>query len=296
MNPDGFIDGYRLPQIVLKWINNPGNPEAWKLNVINTQKIYSAEKYYNEVLALPYANARNPLNYAEMKAVCGQSAMVDPDRIPSEYKNVQLFAGVDWGKGDLMSGTSYSIIVIGGHIKGKFRVLYVKKYVGKHADPLFQVRDMLSIIHKFKAQLVIADTGDGRTSNALMVENLGAHRFAEMFEHGTATKKIRWDSDKGIYIMNRTRMMTDRFMEIKRGQIEFPRWEDFKEYVSDFTSIYSEYSEQTRQTRYDHTAPDDVFHAYMFCRIATMIGRGELTKYLQGGADPEDEQGAIVIG
>jgi hypothetical protein len=298
MNSGAFIDGYRLPQIVLKWINNPDNPEAWQQNVIQTQAIYSTEKYYNEVLALAYANARNPLNYAEMKAACGEHNIIDPDKahLDKEISGMPMFAGIDWGKGDLLSGTSYSILVIGGYIKGKFRVVFIKKYVGKHADPLFQVQDMLGIISKFKAQLVLADTGDGRTSNALMVEKLTAQRFAEVYEHGTTKKKIRWDKDKGIYIMNRTQMMTDRFMEIKRGAICFPTWEEMQPYVSDFTSIYAEYSEQTRLTRYDHTAPDDVFHAYMFAKIAAMIGRGELSKYLVGGGVLDEEPTSYVIG
>ena len=298
LNPGAFIHGYRLPQIVLKWINNPQNPTAWIQNVIQTQSIYSSEKYYNEVLALSYANARNPLNYSEMKAACGEHDMVDPDTAyrKSIIGDNPMYAGVDWGKGDLLSGTSYSVLVIGGYIKNKFTVVYVKKYVGKHADPLFQVDDMLSLIDKFKAQLVIADTGDGRTSNALMVEHLGTNRFAEIYEHGTAKKKIRWDKDKGLYIMNRTQMMTDRFMEIKRGEIVLPKWEVFQPYVSDFTSIYAEYSEQTRLTRYDHVAPDDVFHAYMFSKIAAMIGRGDLSKYLFGGYDDDSYEGARVIG
>lgn len=298
MNPSGFIHGFRVPQIILKWINNPNNPEAWQQSVIQTQSIYSTEKYYNEVLALSYANARNPLNYSEMKSACGEHEMIEPDICHKSkmISGMPMFAGIDWGKGDLLSGTSYSILVIGGYIKGKFTVVYVKKYVGKHADPLFQVRDMLSIISQFKAQLIIADTGDGRTSNAMMVEKLGAHRFAEIYEHGTIKKKIRWDKDKGIYIMNRTQMMTDRFMEIKRGDIIFPKWEEFEPYVSDFTSIYSEYSEQTRLTRYDHTAPDDVFHAYMFAKIAAMIGRGELSKYFTGVDFSEEEPTSYSIG
>ena len=61
MNPKGFIDGYRLPQIVLNWINDRTDPKAWRIQVIETRKSYSSEKFFNEVLALPYANAKNPL-------------------------------------------------------------------------------------------------------------------------------------------------------------------------------------------------------------------------------------------
>ena len=77
------------------------------------------------------------------------------------------------------------------------------------------IKDMLRIINRFGCSLTIADTGDGRTSNAMMVETLGAERFAEIYEHGTLKQKLKWDKDKGHYIMNRTQMMTDMIMEIK---------------------------------------------------------------------------------
>lgn len=290
MNSDGFIDGYRLPQIVLNWINNRNNPEAWQINVIRTRRIYSAEKYYNEVLALPYAAARHPLSAKELKSCCREFDMID---VEQAWKNPMvgkspLFAGIDWGKGDLASGTSYSVLSIGGWIRGKFQTVFIKRYTGRLSDPIIQVKDMLRIINKFQCLLTIADTGDGRTSNAMMVEALGVARFGELYEHGTLRQKIRWDKAKGHYIINRTRMMTDIIMEIKRAQVAFFRYEQFKEFQSDFTGIYAEYSEQTRMTKYDHNVPDDAFHAYMFSRISCMIQRGELSKYLQGGENVVD--------
>ena len=83
--------------------------------------------------------------------------------------------------------------------------------------------------------------------------------------------------------------MTDLFMEIREGKVDFFRYEDFKQYSPDFLSIYSDYSESTRMTRYDHTAPDDCFHAYMFCRMACMIMRGELNKYIGAGENSAGE-------
>ena len=125
----------------------------------------------------------------------------------------------------------------------------------------------------------------------MMVEALGAIRFSEIYEHGTIKQKIKWDGTKGHYIMNRTRMMTDVIMEIKRAQVRFFRYDQMKEYQPDFTGIYSEYSERTRMTIYDHNVPDDTFHAYMFSRIACMVVKGDLSKYLSGGTDDVDSQG-----
>jgi hypothetical protein len=198
-------------------------------------------------------------------------------------EGIPLTAGIDWGKGDTASGTSYSVLTITGVIKSKPKTLLVKKYEGKMSDALLQVTDMLRIINRFRCVLTIADTGDGRTSNAMMVNALSAQRFAELYEHGTISQKIKWDGEKGHYIINRTRMMTDLIMEIQRGQVEFFKFDYFEKYVHDFTGIYLNYSERTRLTMYDHNVPDDCFHSYMFSRIAQMIVRGELSQYLNAG-------------
>jgi hypothetical protein len=284
MNPSGILSGYRLPQIVLNWINNRNNPKAWKINVINTRETYSTEKFYNEVLALPYANAKNPITIQDLLAVC------KPEITYLKYKDksiegLPVFAGIDWGKGDCANGTSYTVLCVGTVIRGRFRIIFMKKYTGKMSDPLLQLNDILQYVSRYNCRLTLADSGDGRTSNAEMVKALGPMRFGEVFEHGTIKDKLRWDKKQGMYIINRSRMMTDLFMEIKRNQVDFPDMEKhFNEYKSDFLNIYTEYSEQTRMSKYDHTGPDDAFHAYMFCRLAAMIVRGEMNQYLTGGA------------
>ena len=297
MNKSGFIDGYRLPQIVVNWVNNERNLDAWKVNVINTRKIYSTEKYFNEVLALPYANAKHPLNIVEIKACCNDKPMLTEHdtAFHEQIKGHRTYAGIDWGKGDTASGTSYSVLTIAADIKHQFTVVFVKKYVGKMSDPLLQIADMLKIIFAYECSLVIADTGDGRVSNAMMVEKLGPTRFAEIYEHGTIRKKINWDGQKGHYIMNRTRIMTDVMMEIKRTLVRFFRFAEFEQYSPDFTGIYAEYSEQTRMTKYDHVVPDDCFHSYMFSRIARSIITGEYGKYLSSSSDFDDNSGQQAI-
>lgn len=294
MKPSGFIDGYRLPQIVLNWINNRKNPDAWKVNVINTRKIYSTEKYFNEVLALPYANAKHPLNINELRAVCKDYSMMTENDTASHpmISGYQTFAGIDWGKGDLASGTSYSVLTICAKIKKRFTNIFMKKYVGRMSDPIMQVEDMLRLIAKFECLLTLADTGDGRTSNAIMVEKLGAARFAELYEHGTIRKKIHWDGKKGHYIINRTRVMTDVVMEIKRNEVDFFKFAQFEPFSPDFTGIYADYSERTRMTKYDHIVPDDSFHSYMFSRIAMAIISGEYGRYLSTSQDWDDDTAA----
>jgi hypothetical protein len=238
-----------------------------------------------KVNALPYANARHPLSRGEMLSCCEDYGMANEDGVIDKFKTMytDLTAGIDWGKGDTASGTSYSVLTIGGYLKAKYRVLFIKRYVGRLSDPLIQIKDMVRIIKKFNVKLTLADTGDGRVANALMVDALTALNFSEILEHGTIKEKIKWDGDLGHYIMNRTRLMTDIMMRIKRKEVSFFRANEFEPFMQDFTGIYQEYSEQTRMMRYDHVVPDDCFHSFMFWFIANMIVRGEFDKYLIGG-------------
>jgi hypothetical protein len=285
MNADATIDGYRMPQIVLDWVNNPRNPEAWQINVIQpfNDGVYTAEKLHNEVLALPYANAKHPLNLNDLTAACKDWDMIEHPRDTNWLKYCNICYGIDWGKGDLANGTSYTCLTIGTVYSGKFRPLFMKRYTGRMSDALKQIEDILHYVNTFGCKFGIADSGDGRVSNAMMLEALGPARFAEVIENGAVKKKVLWDPKGGHYMFNRTRFMTDRFMEIKGGDVEFFKMEQFKEFRDDFLNIFSDYSDRTRQTLYDHNGPDDMFHSYMFCRFATMIIGGELDQYLRGG-------------
>lgn len=294
---NGILSGYRMPQIVLPWINNVDNPDRWDKNVIKTQIKYSGEKYYNEVLALPYANAKHPLSRSHMiSCAMPDMQMADPDKGVSSVglipTMINCVAGIDWGKGDTASGTSYSVLTIGGYVQGKFTVFYMKRYVGKEmSDALIQIKDMVKIIRRFECKRVIADTGDGRTANAEMVKALGAKKFSEVYEHGSQKKLINWDTKTGKFIISRTQMMQNCFMEIRREQVRFFHRDGLEQFITDFTGIYGEYSESTRMTKFDHNTPDDAFHSYMFARIAAGLIRGEYNSYIGGGEnEPSAEQ------
>jgi hypothetical protein len=89
-----------------------------------------------------------------------------------------------------------------------------------------------------------------------------------------ARKKIFWNPALRRYVVNRTDTMSDIFNAIKRKQLEFPRWEEFKEpYATDFLNIVSEYNNSLRMVQYGHSPdkPDDAFHSSLYCFLASMI-------------------------
>ena len=286
----GMGIAYRLPQIILPWINNRKRQENWKINVITPREIYTTEKYYNEILALPYSAGRHPITEQMLRVCCnnhGESYnMIKPNEAVNNkfMRDADIItAGIDWGKGDTCRGTSYSALTIGMFKYGRFYTLYQKRYTGAESEATWQIKDMLRTIRLFGCHLTIADTGDGRTSNAIMVNELTTRKFAEVYEHGTIKQKIKWDSETGKYIFNRTQIMTDYIMGLKRRQSIFYNWNEFKEFSDDYTGIFSEYSERTRLTKYDHLVPDDTFHSWMFAQLAAYIKVGKYRKFLIGG-------------
>lgn len=282
-NPTAFIDGFRLPQIVLPWINDRNDPDRWYINVMQPLASYSDQKFHNEILALPYANAKNPISVPHLKQCCSndRKMIMRPEDVGIEMPT-ELTAGIDWGKGDIQGrGTSFSILSIGGMWKGKFRCVFAKRYVGAESDALVEIKDMLRWVRRFKCKLIIADTGDGRTANATLVKDLGPQRFAEIYSSHSQKDKIKWDP-RGMYIINRTQMMTDIFMEIRENLVEWWGYEEFKTFGKDFLNCYVDYSERTRLTRYDHVDTDDYVHAHMYSRIGNYVLRGHYDKYLYG--------------
>lgn len=285
----GLGVAYRLPQIVLPWVNNRQRADNWKINVINPRTIYTTEKYYNEILALPYSAGKHPITEQMLRVCCNNRGepydMVEPEKASSSkvVKGADVItAGIDWGKGDTCRGTSYSVLTIGMYKYGRFHTLYQKKYAGSESEATYQIKDMLHKIRLFKCDFVIADTGDGRTSNAIMVKELGVRKFAEAYEHGTIKQKIQWCKDTGKYIFNRTQVMTDYIMTLKRQQSILYKWEQFREFSDDYTGIFTEYSEQTRLTKYDHIVPDDTFHSWMYAQLAAYIKVGKYNNFLRG--------------
>jgi len=285
-NPGGIINGFRMPQIVLPWINDRKDPYKWQKSVIETRQLYNEQKFHNEILALPYASATNPISAVHVQTCCktGQAMSLIPPKPGTDPDwPTTLILGVDWGKGDVLAqGTSFTNINIAGMIRGnRMRTVYAKKFMGAETDPLVEIQEIMRLVTIFNVNLVVADHGDGRTSNAMLLKELGPTRFAEVYSSHSSGKKIKWDPT-GKYIINRTQMMTDVIMMVRQGAMRWWDYEDFKKFARDMLAIYADYSDKTRMTRYDHTAPDDYFHALMYTYIGMCLRAGMFDKYLFG--------------
>lgn len=257
---DAIYEGFHLNQLNVPWTDFK--------DVIEKQKIYSSEKFHNEVLGLPYDSGQKPITMAELAACCNpnKNMATAADRFSSP-----LIAGIDWG---ITSDMSYTVLTIGEYnpFPGKFHIHFIKKYEEKESDLRHQVTDITRICKEFDVEIIGADWGVGALQNVDLAKVFGGNRIIPFYHTGNQQERIRYNKKRIIYTTNRTLVMGDLFLDFRRNEIEIFNWEVFKKYGQDILNINIEKREsQQRETLYyDHRVdkPDDVFHSILFCKLA----------------------------
>jgi hypothetical protein len=183
-----------------------------------------------------------------------------------------VFAGIDWGTGE----HSYTVLTLGAYAPGtmKFRIFYIHRFVGEDTDPEVQLKKIVEMLRYFNVAIAGVDYGGGHYPNDRLTRAFGHERVQKYQYAAKAKKKIFWNPALRRWITNRTDTMSDIFNAVKRKQIEFPRWEEFKTpYATDFLNIHSEYNNSLRMVQYGHSPdkPDDSFHSVLYCFLASMI-------------------------
>ena len=264
--------GFRIPQVIVPWIPWDGQDSS----IMGKYKTYSKEKFYNEVLALPYDNASCPITMLELRESCDPFLpMVKEPSEVSEINAMRLVAGVDWGTS--RDNNSYTVLTVGGFIPGgQFVVLYMKRYRGQESDPIYQINDVAEILQKYNIQLCGCDQGFGVDKNRILAQLAGEERIVEFANSGVLKTPYRYDAKAGSYTISRTIMMSEVFTAIKQKRIVFPAWEESKDFLQDLLNIYSDIHEHLQIMYYDHAPnkPDDAMHSIVYAYLSAKLEQG----------------------
>lgn len=263
--PGVYLSGFRIPQVVSPTVQWP--------RIIEKLNNYSVAKFMNEVLALPYDNSANPLSEAELKAVCIPGHKNSFEMTP-DIAGSHLFLGVDWGNGTLSlkaargeQPTGFTVAALGRYDwDGKFQLLGLKKFTGQESDPLFQVSWIQQTAQRLGVAAVGVDFGNGFMQNAQLKQMFGTDRLIEWQASDSLRVNARWVPEANRMQYNRSEVMTDRLVEIKNQKVKFFCFEDFREFSPDFLTICIDMRDNNRTIFYNHTLPDDAFHAYLYAK------------------------------
>lgn len=257
-------ESYRIPQLMVPWkIRN------WH-EVLYDYENHPRAQFMNEVMGRSYESGLRPITQAQLRDACGTHRMADLEKVRALSLAQPFFAGVDWGTGD----RGYTILTISTYVENRFRVLFMKRFVGEEADPGVQIHMIIEMCRHFNVALIGCDYGFGFGMNHHLVREFGAEKVHTYQYIANFGKKVEFDPKMGRWKVNRTDVMSGIFEAIKKKKCEFPHWDDFQNpFAKDFINIYSEYNDRLRMIQYDHKSgnPDDSFHSFLYSWIVSML-------------------------
>lgn len=262
-------ESFRIPQLIVKPIMD--DPKKYR-ELLNKLKAYPTEKFYNEVLGLPYDSAAQPITREQLERLCQSDR---PNRIPRREESgiPPLVMGVDWATP--VGENSYTSVVIGGFSSDmqRFHVYFWKVFKGHESDPIHQIQWIVSVAKEFNIRLIGADFGVGSVQNISICNALGEEALVQLWHTGMTGRggqgaRAKWDPIGRKYHLARTRVLTDTFEACRREMITLPRAEECDEFFDHMLADAIEYMENTHGIRYVNIDPDDCLHSLTFAMLA----------------------------
>ncbi|MBU1891248.1 phage terminase large subunit family protein [Patescibacteria group bacterium] len=271
-NPTSRVKGFHISQPMLP--RNMESPARW-LRILDKLERYSETKFKNEVLGVSDALGARIIGKDELEALCHD---YDVYRTPPPglLKNIKAtFGGIDWSGGGT-EGISRTVLWIWGLTEhNRLRTLYHRIY--PVASPVSILDDITEVLQAYGVNIVVGDRGEGHLANNLLAQRLGQHRVHQA-SYGSQATPLSWNAKGQFYTVDRTTMMDNYFMVLKRGGVEFPRLEHMREVIMDILNIYEEVTTSGKKVwRHSQTLPDDAFHAQLFGWLAAKIFTMDLT-------------------
>ena len=277
------VKGFHIPQPIMP-MNIPAcftdterqeNAQSRWDDILRDRDMYSGAKFRNEVLGVSDAIGRRLISLEELEALC-EGPSISPFPSTNLAGVSVTVAGVDWSGGGT-SGVSRTVLWIWGFTPGdqKLRTLYYRVYPGNNA--VTDVDDIARICQTYSVALVIGDAGEGALPNATLRDRLGAHRVT-MVQYGAQAQPMKWNIDR--YLADRTTLIDNYLMFLKRKAAAFPPREEAREAIKDILNVYEEVTISGRKVwRHSPQLPDDCLHAQIFGWVAYKIVMQDLKFY-----------------
>jgi Phage terminase large subunit (GpA) len=250
--------------------------ERWR-DILNKMSVYSPAKFRNEVLGVSDAIGTRLISLEELEALC-TGTVISPAPTTENTRDVSVtLAGVDWSGGGT-TGVSRTALWIWGWMPAhqKLRTLYYHIYPGN--NPVQDVDSVASICHGYNVAMLVRDAGGGALANATLRERLGMHRVFQV-QYGNQAMPWKWNGvDR--YLVDRTAMIDNFVMLLKRQGVILPPKEQVREPIKDILNEYEEVTTAGKKVwRHSPSLPDDSLHAMLFGWLAFKIVLGDFKFY-----------------
>lgn len=250
-----MYSGYLFNQLNMSWIS----ANQIYRDFLTMDKM----TFHNEVLGEFYSGSEQPVTLEDVLAC------TDKARSLKKYSKTPTVMGIDYGSG----GKSKTIIKIGHNetIQG------VKKLVVDYAEncPIDNHEELVAHImglkERFNCEKIMGDIGYGSYEAQKLYEAYGREAIACRYVSYQSDPKKR--EMKGNYTLqvDRTYSMDKLINMFQKHELVLPykKPEEIEFFFDHFTAIELKFTESTTSTGrklYDHSTPDDSFHALNYVR------------------------------
>lgn len=271
-NPGSTLKGFHISQPMLP--RNMEVPTRWQ-RILDKLERYSDTKFKNEVLGISDALGARIIGKDELEGLCQDYDVYRTPPATAAGTNKGVVAGIDWSGGGT-EGVSRTVLWVWGVTpQDRLRTLYFRIY--PVTSPVAIMDDVVEVLNAYGVKLVIGDRGEGHLANDILAQTLGKHRVHQV-NYGNQASPLSWNEKGQFYTADRTTLMDNYFMVLKRGGVEYPKLAYMGEVIKDILNIYEEVTNTGKKVwRHAPTQPDDAFHAQLFGWLAAKIIMMDLT-------------------
>lgn len=245
---------------------------------------YGEIKFANEILGISTASGERLLTEPLLLSLC-QDYELSRLCTPQVLKGIKrTFAGVDWsGGGAEIKGSegevkSRTLLHIWGETAdNKLKTLYYKIFPSGHCTGW--VPEIVEIFRSYNCILGCGDAGEGQLANALLREALGQKKWLQV-RYLSQSNPILWTPETLAYHADRTTLIDNYAMFIKKRNVIFANQIAMRPAISDILNVYEETTNAGRRVwRHAPTQPDDALHAQLFGWIAWKVASQDMRFY-----------------
>lgn len=281
-----YADGYWIPQIIMPI--HCTVQDKWD-RLLEKLELYPEVKFNNEVMGLPSGDGEQPFTEEDLRGICREDMPMTYERTLKYSAGAEfLAAGIDWGGGGAknVSRTVLGIYAVYPGDPPKYRLVFGKIYT--EGEPAKHLGDIADHLRRFSVNIVCADHGLGSMAISGLKQALngisdGLSSIIPIYPvmYSDASRPFKWNNDGQYYVVNRTMMIDDFFMDIKRKFIEVYRWSEFEPFARDILNVrqalVGEDSGHPRRIwQHNPKDPDDALHSMVFGWFAARVRSGRM--------------------
>jgi len=233
--------------------------------------------FRNEVLGVSDAIGTRMLSKQELLDLCTDYEMLDKPEDKTFQGISFTVGGVDWSGGGT-TGISRTVMWIWGFRPKDQKLVTLLYKVFPGINPVNVIDQIGTIFDSYRVQLVVGDAGEGHTANDLLRNKIGHHRVQQV-QYGAQKEAIKWNGvDR--WMADRTTLIDNYFMGLKRREFEFAHRDQMGVAVADILNEYEEITSSDRRVwRHSPQKPDDCLHAGLFGWLAFKMTQNDMRFY-----------------